>query len=162
MSTSMSFQSETKILEETHWGTFFDLTEVEPLLGLLAFNKTITVEKVELAITFLAYKQDELWLTGPLRAGLVAKGHFNHIKGTPAMDKTKANKLHGLVPVVTPGSAQNQTVVVTFSPRNGKIFEVSDKLSPLVMVSMPSSGAATGKTGAMIALLATVYVTMSD
>jgi len=113
---------------------------VEAVIEMLLYDATITIEKVDLVIT--KHATTKLNFSGPALAGLVPWGYLEKKKGT-AWTNTSASKVNGLQAVPDPGSAQSQTLIMSFSPSNGKIFEVNPAVELTLVFADPHTSVKT-------------------
>jgi len=120
---------------------------VSEFVELLMFNATVTITKIDVVIT--AHQGEHIRHGGPALCGLVPSGYMDKKKGTGSWTKTSASKVNGLEAIPVMGSASTQTITKSFVPANGRIFEMNEKVEPVLLFANPHMALATGKIDAI-------------
>lgn len=159
---STIFTSEITTINTSAGAKTVTFSKLDSMIELLMYNTSISITKVTVTLTYL--DQSKVVWTGPALAGLLPAGYVEKKKGGAAetWNKVKAAKLNGLEIVPSVGSAQAQTVLLEFSPSNGRIFEMNEKIEPVLVVALPHVAKAAGETAEIdvIAVLCNIHVTM--
>jgi len=118
----------------------------DQFIELLLYNDKIVITEIRAIITKLS--GHPAVLAGPALCGLIPVGYHDKKKGgaATAWTKTSAAAVNGLTPVPDVGSAESQTQVMKFTPRNGDIFGVNPKIEPIFLFAAPHFSTPTGTT----------------
>lgn len=121
-------------------------SENDHLVELLLYNDKIVIKEVRALVTKLA--GSPAVLAGPALCGIIPSGYHDKKKGGAAVawTRTTGASVNGLTAVPDPGSAESQTVVMKFEPRNGDIFGVNPKIEPVFLFAAPHFSVPTGTT----------------